>query len=79
MNKKDITSIIGNWRCWILATIAIISALCILSDTITEAITFWFILIKVIGFVAAYIFYRLFVYWAKHRKIDGLLKIAFND
>lgn len=79
MSRKEITAIIGNWRYWALSLIALVSVVCILGDTATESLTFGFILIKAAGFAAAYVFFRLFVLWAKHRKIDGLLRIVFND
>lgn len=79
MSKKDLTAIIGNWRYYALCLIAMVGAVCILGDTITESLTFDFVLTKAVGIAAAYAFFRLFVHWAKHRKIDGLLRIVFND
>lgn len=79
MIMKEIASVISNWRYWALVAIALISAVCILSDTTDEATAIHFVLVKAIGFTAAYAFVRLFAYWAKHRKIDSLLRIVFND
>jgi len=79
MNRKELTAILTNWRYYALLAVAAVATIGILGDTDTMSVTTAFVLAKAIGFAAAYLFYRLFRFWAVRRKIDELLRLTLND
>lgn len=73
---KRILEIFTNWRNDVLFALFAIALTLLLS----EAETFTsFLISKLIGVIAAYIFCRLFIFWDKQGQIKDLTDIAADD
>ena len=62
-----------NWRMWVMAILTMVSLVCLVSEPIdNETWLSIFIISKAIGFITAYLVYRLASYWEKRNLIPGL-------
>lgn len=63
---------------WLLSAVGAAALLALLSIPMQdgEVLWFWFILTKIFGLVLIYVDVRLFVWLAKHRKIDDIIQLA---
>lgn len=63
---------------WLLSAVGAAALLALLSIPMQdgEVLWFWFILSKIFGLVLIYADVRLFVWLAKHRKIDDIIQLA---
>lgn len=75
-NMKKYFTIYRNWRVLVLCAIAMFAAIFIFGDT--EDIGY-LLLTKVIGFVLAYLCYRLGKYWNSKGKISELMELANEE
>lgn len=73
---KRILEIFTNWRNDVLFALFAIALTLLLSEA--ETLTS-FLISKLIGVIAAYIFCRLFIFWDKQGQIKDLTDIAADD
>lgn len=74
-------NIIMNWRCWLMGIIAMVAFLNLIAMPLPSNSNYW-LLVAYSKFTAAALVYfdiRLFVWFAKHRKIDEIFEFINED
>lgn len=73
--------IIKNWRCWLMGFIAVAAFFNLIAMPLPSNSNYW-LLVAYSKFTAASLAYfdmRLFVWFAKHRKIDEIFEFINED
>lgn len=73
--------VMKNWRYWLMGFIAIVALLNLIALPHPDSANYWLLVVysKFTAVVLAYFDIRLFVWFAKHRKIDEIIEFVNED
>lgn len=75
------TKVINNWRYWLMMVIALTAAFNLFGMPDNDNPNYWLLVVysKLTALALLYADLRLYVWFAKHRKIDGILEYVSED
>ena len=70
-----------NWRYWLMGIIATLALLNLIAIPLPHSANYWLLVIysKFTAMVLAYFDTRLFMWFAKHKKIDEIIEFINKD
>ena len=80
-NGNDMENVVRSWRYWLMAAIAVVAFVALIGEPSQQTEHFWLTMVcsKLIAVALIYIDVRLFVWFAKHRQIDDVLRLADEE
>lgn len=74
-------NVVRSWRYWLMAAIAVVAFVALIGEPSQQTEHFWLTMVcsKLIAVALIYIDVRLFVWFAKHRQIDDVLRLADEE
>ena len=73
---NDMENVVRSWRYWLMAAIAVVAFVALIGEPSQQTEHFWLTMVcsKLIAVALIYIDVRLFVWFARRRQIDDILK-----